>query len=87
MPTASPSPPLSRPHSPISVVPLESQVDVAAPELLHESVHSHTPSPVEELSDPASHETDGFEVDNMALEVQRRERVARPWWQRPSPTW
>jgi hypothetical protein len=97
MPTTSPSPPRSRPrqragaiqraYSPIGVVHLEAQVDVAAPELLHEFVHSHAPSPVEELPDPASYEIGGLEVDKIALEVQRLERVARPWWQRPSPTW
>jgi hypothetical protein len=87
MPTTTPSPPRSRPHSPIGAVPLETQVDVAAPELLHDSVHSHAPSPVEELPDPALYEIGGSEVDKMALEVQRLERVARPWWQRPSPTW
>jgi hypothetical protein len=43
-------------------------------------------SPIEELpdSDPVTYEV---EVDKIALEVQRLERVARPWWRRPSPTW
>lgn len=77
---------MQRPYSPIGVVHLEGQVEVAAPELLHELVHSHAPSPVEELPDPASYEI-GLEVDETALEVQRLERAARPWWKRPSPTW
>jgi hypothetical protein len=96
MPTTSPSPPRSRsrlrpgaiqsPYSSIGVH-LEDDVDGATAELLHEFVHSHTPSPVEELPDPFTHETGGLEIDKIALEAQRLERVSRPWWQRPSPTW
>jgi hypothetical protein len=68
-------------------VHLEDQVDGATAELLHEFVHSHTPLPVEEPPDPATYETGGLEIDKMALEAQRLERVSRPWWQRPSATW
>jgi hypothetical protein len=70
-----------------SIGHLEAQVDDAAAELLHEVMHSHPPSPLEELSDPATCEMGGLEVDKIALEIQLLERVARPWWQRPSATW
>ncbi len=97
MPTTSPSPPRSRPRlrvgaiqSPypaISDVLPESQVDDETAELLHEFVHSHPHTPVEELSDPTTYEIGGSQVDKSALEAQRRERAARPWWRRPSATW
>ena len=45
-------------------------------ELLHEFMHSHARTPVEEL-----------QVDKTALETQRLECAARPWWRRPSATW
>jgi hypothetical protein len=96
MPTGTTSPSRSRsrsrlragPYPPIGVAHLEGQVDDASAELLHEFVHSHPHSPVEELApDPAGYEVGGLEVDKVALEVQRLERDARPWWRRPSATW
>jgi hypothetical protein len=74
------------PYPSIGAVHLGAQVDDAAAELLHEVMH-HAPSSVEELPDPATSEMGGLEVDKIALEVQLLERVARPWWQRPSATW
>ena len=73
------------PYFPVGVVHLEGQVDEAAPQPLHKLVR-YPHSPVEELpdSDPVTYEV---EVDKIALEVQRLERVAGPWWRRPSPTW
>jgi hypothetical protein len=100
MSTASPSHPcpgprlrasgtIQRPYPSIGAVHLEAQLEVddAATELLHELMHSHPPSPFEELPNPATSELRGLEVDKVALEVQLLERVARPWWQRPSATW
>lgn len=97
MPTASPSHPYpdprlrvgatQSPYPSIGVVHLEVQVNDAAAELLHGVMHSHPPSPVEDLPDPTTSEMGGLEVDKIALEVQLLERVARPWWQRPSATW
>ncbi len=78
---------IQSPYRSTGTVHLESQADDAAAEPLHEVVHSHLPSQVEELPDPAIYETGGLNVDKIALEVQRLERVARPWWQRPSATW
>jgi hypothetical protein len=78
---------IQSPYSSIGAVHLEAQVDGAAAEPLHEVMHSHARSPVEELPDPAASEMGGLEVDKIALEVQLLERVARPWWQRPSATW
>lgn len=76
------------PYPSIGAVHLEAQVDDAATELLHDVMHSHPPSPLEELFNPAPGEMRaGLEVDKLALEVQLLERVARPWWQRPSATW
>ena len=66
---------------------LEAQVGDAASELLHDVMHSHASSPVEELPDPATCEMGGLDVDKIALEVKVLERVARPWWQRPTATW
>lgn len=76
------------PYFPIGVAHLDGQVDEAAPEPLHKLVR-YPRSPVEELpnSDPVTYEAGGLEVDSIALEVQRLERIARPWWRRPSPTW
>lgn len=74
---------IQSPYPSIGAVHLEAQVDDAADEVMH----SHAPSPVEELPDPATSEMGGLEVDKIALEVQLLERVARPWWQRPSATW
>ena len=97
MPTASPSHShpgprlragaIQSPYPSISGDHLEAQVDDAAAELLHEVMHSHRSSPVEELPDLATCEMGVLEVDKIALEVQLLERVARPWWQRPSATW
>jgi hypothetical protein len=39
------------------------------------------------LPDPTTYEIGGPQVDKIALETQRRERAARPWWRRPSATW
>lgn len=89
MPATSPSPPCSRPRLRIGAqaVLFEGQVDDETAELLHEFVHSHSHTPVEELSDLTTSENAGSQVDKIALEAQRRERAARPWWRRPSPTW
>jgi len=73
---------IQNPYPSIGAVHLEAQIDDAAAGLLHEDYHPF--SPVEELPDPA---TCGLEVDKLALEEQLLERVARPWWQRPSATW
>ena len=78
---------IQSPYPSIGAVHVEAQVNDAASELLQEVVHSHAPSPVEELPDPATREIGGLEVDKIVLEVQLLERVARPWWQRPSATW
>ena len=75
---------IQNPYPSIGAVNLEAQVEDAAAGLLHEVTYSHPFSPVEELPDPA---TCGLEVDKLALEEQLLERVARPWWQRPSATW
>jgi hypothetical protein len=74
---------IQSPYPSIGTVHLETQVDDAAAELLHEVMHSHAPSP----ADPATPEMGASRVDNIALEVQLLERVSRPWWQRPSATW
>ena|SRR5260221_5622716 len=99
MPATSPSPPRSRPRlrigaiqSPYAaisahVVLPEGQVDDETAELLHEFVHSHSHTPVEESPDLTTYEIGGSQVDKIALETQRRERAARPWWRRPSSTW
>ncbi|KAI0291157.1 major facilitator superfamily domain-containing protein [Russula brevipes] len=97
MPTTSPSPSRSQsrrradaiqsPFPSVSIVLPEGQVDDEAAELLHEFVHSHTPTPVEESPDPITYETGELQVDKVALEAQRLERTARPSWQRPSATW
>lgn len=78
---------IQSPYPSIGGVHSEAQVDDAAAELLHEVMRSHRPSPVEELPDAATCEMGRLEVDKIALEVQLLERVARPWWQRPSATW
>ncbi|KAI0260813.1 major facilitator superfamily domain-containing protein [Gloeopeniophorella convolvens] len=93
------SPPRSRPphrartsQSPypaINTVLPEGQVDDETAELLHEFVHSHTHTPVEEAPD-AGFDTDSIDsvgVDQAALAAERSERAARPWWRRPSATW
>ena len=99
MPATSPSPPRSRPRLRIGAIQSsypaigaqailpEGQVDDETAELLHEFVHSHSHTPVEELPDLITSEIAGSQVDKIALEAQRRERAARPWWRRPSPTW
>jgi hypothetical protein len=74
-------------YSAISVALPDGQVDDETAELLHEFVHSHPHTPVEELPDPTTYEIGGPQVDKIALETQRRERAARPWWRRPSATW
>lgn len=99
MPVTSPSPPRSWPRLRIgaiqspypaisaqAVLP-EGQVDDETAELLHEFVHPHPHTPVEELPDSTTSEIGGSQVDKIALEAQLRERAARPWWRRPSPTW
>lgn len=84
MPTTSPTGPrlctgaIQSPYPSIGTVHLEAQVVDAAAEL----PQSHPPPPIEELP-----EMGGLEVDKMVLEVQLLERVARPWWKRPSVKW
>lgn len=95
MPATSPSPSRSRlrpsaaqsPYPVIGVALPDGQVDDETAELLHEFVHPHPHTPVEELPDPTTYEIGGPQVDKIALETQRRERAARPWWRRPSATW
>ena len=98
MPATSPSPSRSRhplrasaaqsPYPAISITLPDGQVDDETAELLHDFVHSHPHTPVEELPDPTTtYEIGGPQVDKIVLETQRRERAARPWWRRPSATW
>ena len=78
---------IQSPYPSTGVVHDEAQVDDTAAEMLHDVMHSHPSSPLEELPNLATCETRDIEVDKVALEVQLLERIARPWWQRPSATW
>ena len=82
-----PPPGTQSPYLTISTLSPEGQVDNEAAGLLHEFVHSHTHTPVNESPDPITYEIGGVEIDKVALEAQLRERAARPWWRRPSTTW
>ena len=65
----------------------EGQISNETVELLRESVYSHTPSSIEDLPNLNAHDYGGVDIDKVALETQRREHAARPWWRRASATW
>ncbi|KAI9453161.1 MFS general substrate transporter [Lactarius psammicola] len=96
MTSASPSPPRSllslraapsqHPY-PSTSIPPEGQIGDEAPELLHELVYSHSHTSIEDLPDLNMYDCGGVDIDKVALEAQRGERAARPWWRRASATW
>ena len=65
----------------------EGQISNETVELLRESVYSHTPSSIEDLPNLNAHDYGEVDIDRVALEAQRREHAARPWWRRASATW
>jgi len=83
MTSTSPSP--SRPFLSLRTGP--SPVDDEAAELLHEFVFSHPPTPIEDRPNLSTYGSSGVEIDKVALEAQRAERAARPWWRLASATW
>lgn len=97
MTSASPSPsrsllslrtgPSQHPYPSTSAIPSEGQVGDEAAELLHELVYSHNHTPTEGLPDLNMYDRGGLDIDRVALEVQRGEHAARPWWRRASATW
>ena len=40
-----------------------------------------------ELYSTSTDDRGGVDIDKVALEAQRSERAARPWWRRASATW
>ncbi|KAH9060380.1 MFS general substrate transporter [Lactarius deliciosus] len=94
MTSASPSPPRSilslrtgpsqHPYSSANSIPPEGQLGDEAAELLHEFVYSHSHASIEDLP---MYDGGGVDIDKVALEAQRSEHAARPWWRRASATW
>ncbi|KAH9062341.1 MFS general substrate transporter [Lactarius vividus] len=97
MTSASPSPPRSllslrtgpsqHPYSSVNTIPPEGQLGDEAAELLHEFVYSHSHASIEDLPNLNMYDGGGVDIDKVALEVQRGEHAARPWWRRASATW
>ncbi|KAH9170171.1 major facilitator superfamily domain-containing protein [Lactarius sanguifluus] len=97
MTSASPSPPRSllsprtgpsqQPYSSAITIPPEGQLGDEAAELLHEFVYSHSHASIENLPNLNMYDGGGVDIDKVALEAQRGEHAARPWWRRASATW
>ncbi|KAH9037056.1 MFS general substrate transporter [Lactarius pseudohatsudake] len=97
MTSASPSPPRSllslrtgpsqHPYSSANTIPPEGQLGDEAAELLHEFVYSHSHASIENLPNLNMYDGGGVDIDKVALEAQRGEHAARPWWRRASATW
>jgi hypothetical protein len=75
------------PYPTLSTLLPEGQIDEEGLALLHEIVHPHNQTPVDELPDSITYDVGGTGIDKVALEAQRRDRAARPWWRRPSSMW
>ena len=73
--------PSRHPYPFTSTIPPEGDEAV---ELLPELVHSTS---IEDLPNPNMYDRSGVDIDKVALEAQRSERAARPWWRRASATW
>lgn len=93
MTSASPSP--SRPLSPRagpsqypyptpSTIPPEGQTGDQAAELMHDFADSVS---IEDLPILNVYDRGGLDIDKVALEGERSEHAARPWWRRASATW
>jgi hypothetical protein len=78
--------PSQNPHPSTGTI-REGQTSYETAELLCQSVYSHTPTSIEDLSNLDTYDHGGLDIDKVALEVQRREHAARPWWRRASTTW
>ncbi|KAH8985716.1 MFS general substrate transporter [Lactarius akahatsu] len=97
MTSTSPSPPRSplslrtgpsqHPYSSANTIPPEGQLGDEAAELLHEFVYSHSHASIEGLPNLNMYDGGGVDIDKVALEAQRGEHAARPWWRRASATW
>ena len=95
--SASPSPPRpllslrddpsQYPEPSTGTIPHEGQISNETAELLRESVYSHPPSSVEDIPLLNTYDRGGMDINKIALEAQRREHAARPWWRRASATW
>jgi hypothetical protein len=97
MTSASPSPPRSllslhdapsqNPHPSTGTILREGQIGDETAELLRESVYSLPPTSFEDLPNLNPYDHGGVDIDKVALETQRGEHAARPWWRRASATW
>ena len=65
----------------------EGQIGNETAELLRESVYSLPPTSFEDLPNLNPYDHGGVDIDKVALETQRGEHAARPWWRRASATW
>ena len=95
MTSASPSPSRSlslrdgtsqHPH-PSTSIPPEGQIGNETAELLRKFVYSHSPTSIEDLSNLNMYDHGRVDIDKVALEAQRDEHAAHPWWRRASASW
>ena len=80
---------LQLPYPSTSAIPSEGQIGNQTAEVLREVVNSHSPTgtSIEDLPNPNMFDRGGVGIDKVALEAQRDEHAARPWWRRASVTW
>lgn len=80
---------LQLPYASTSTIPPEGQIGNQTAELLREFVNTHSPTGTSIEDFPNLNMSDRCEVgiDKVALEAQRDEHAARPWWRRASVTW
>lgn len=96
MTSASPSPARSllslrdassqNPHPSTGTILRDGHIGNETAELLRESVYSPQTS-IEDLPNLNTFDRGGMNIDKVALEAQRGEHAARPWWRRASATW
>ncbi|KAI9442746.1 MFS general substrate transporter [Lactarius indigo] len=79
--------PSQHPYPSTNTIPPEGQLGDEAAELLHEFVYSHSHASIEDLPNLSMYGGGGVDIDKVALEAQRSEHAARPWWRRSSATW
>jgi hypothetical protein len=78
--------PSQNPHPSTGTILRERHIGNETAELLRESVYSPQIS-IEDLPNLNTFDHGGMKIDKVALEAQRGEHAARPWWRRASATW
>ena len=79
--------PSQHPEQSTGTILLGGQISNETAGRLRESLHSPPPPSIEDMPLLNTYDRGGMDIDKVALEAQRREHAARPWWRRASAIW